>query len=351
MYRAVRCANVTQAPREPRCAVPGPPRLESSAGLGIYTFDPLGGGVRHTASQSGSRKPVRPVFGLGLCVVDELLRVEDAGVRAERTRYLERAVCAGGMVATALVQAARLGCRAEILSVVGDDEEGRLVARALRAAGVGTRRLLRSRRCPTSVAVVLVDARSGARRFLVPDRRAVERRAPRFDLAPIRKGSLLLVDGHYPAQALRAVRHARRVGAVVIGDFSDSRPAYHELLPYVDHAIVPAAFGESWRGLSPRDTLFALREAYGGEPVVTEGRRGALTLVGDRPRRVPAQRVRVVDETGAGDVFHGAFAAGLAHGKPPFEALQWASRAAAACCTALGGQTRLMNLQEMRRAA
>ena len=294
---------------------------------------------------------MRPVIGVGLCVVDELLRLEDAGASGERTRYLERAVSAGGMVATALVQAARLGCRSQIVSVVGDDDEGRFLLRALREAGVGTRRLLRSAACPTSVAVVLVDARSGERRFLVPDRRAVERRAPRFDLSPIRSRSLLLVDGHYPSQAQRAVREARRVGAVVVGDFSDSRPAYHRLLPYVDHPIVPAAFGESWGGLSPRETLFALREEYGGKPVVTEGRRGALTLMGDRVRRIPSPRVRVVDTTGAGDVFHGAFAAGLAHGLDDLAALNWAVRAAAESCTALGGQARLMSLQEMRRAA
>lgn len=294
-----------------------------------------------------------PVIGLGLCVVDEVLLLEEGalGSQHERTRYLHRMVSPGGMVATALAQAAHLGCRTQILSVVGEDAEGRYLARALRGAGVGTRRLLRSAGCPSSVAVVLVDARSGERRFLVPDRRAIERRAPRFDLAPIRRGSLLLVDGHYPAQARRAVRAARRVGAPVVGDFSDSRPDYHRLLPFVDHPIVPAAFGKSWAGLSSRETLFALRDEYGGHPVVTEGRKGALALVGDRVRRIPAPRVRVVDTTGAGDVFHGAFAAGLAHGRSELEALHWGARAAANSCTALGGQARLTTLRELQRAA
>jgi sulfofructose kinase len=284
-------------------------------------------------------------------VLDELLLLEGrGGPEAERTRYRQRLVSLGGMVATALAQAVRLGCRAQILSVVGEDDAGREVARFLRGAGVGTRRLLRDPACPTSVAVVLVDARTGERRFLVPDRRAVERRAPAFDLSPVRSGAILLVDGHYPAQALRAVRLARRVGALVIGDFSDSRPAYHALLPYVDHPIVPASFGESWRGLSARETLVALRDEYGG-PVVTDGARGALWLEGRRVRRIPAPRVPVVDTTGAGDVFHGAFAAGLAHGRSERESLEWAVRAAATSCTALGGPTRLMSLQEMRRAA
>jgi sulfofructose kinase len=285
-------------------------------------------------------------------VVDQLLLLEEDGdLRAQRTRYRERCVSPGGMVATALAQAARLGCPSQILSVVGDDEDGRYLARELRGAGIGTRRLLRSAACPTSMAVVLVNAHSGERRFLVPDRRGVELRAPRFDLTPIRKRSLLLVDGHYPVQAMRAVRRARRVGALVIADFSDSRPAYHELLPFVDHAIVPAEFGRSWGGLSARETLFALRDEYGGRPVVTEGRRGALALVDGRPRRIPTPRVRVLDTTGAGDVFHGAFAAGLAHGRSEIDSLHLAARAAAMSCTALGGPTRLMTRREMRRAA
>jgi sulfofructose kinase len=289
------------------------------------------------------------VVGVGLAVVDHLLLVVDEEQGARRVRYHERAVSPGGMVATALAQAAALGCPSQIVSVVGDDTEGRFLARELRAAGVSTRRLLRHAACPTSVAVVLVSAQSGERRFLVPDRRAVERRAPRFDLSGVRKDSLLLVDGHYPAQALRAVRQARRVGAVVIGDFSDSRPSYHDLLPYVDYPIVPLEFGRTWGKRAARETLFALRDEYGGRPVVTEGRGGALALLDGRPRRISAPRVKVRDTTGAGDVFHGAFAAGLYHGLDELPALRLAARAAATSCTALGGQGRLMTRAEMRR--
>lgn len=307
---------------------------------------------------SNQKRRFGAVAGLGLAVVDHLLLLADESAGdaqgAQRVRYHERTVCAGGMVATALAQAAALGCPSQIVSVVGDDDDGRFLARELHAAGVGTRRLLHRAACPTSVAVVLVSAKSGERRFLVPDRRALERRAPRFDLSGLRRDTLLLVDGHYPAQALRAVRQARRLGAVVIGDFSDSRPDYHELLPYVDYPIVPLEFGRTWRDAAgrekgARETLFALRDEYGGHPVVTEGRRGALALVDGRPRRIPAPRVAVRDTTGAGDVFHGAFAAGLYHGLDELGALRLAARAAATSCTALGGQARLMSRAEMRR--
>jgi len=61
-----------------------------------------------------------------------------------------------------------------------------------------------------------------------------------------------------------------------------------------------------------------------------------------RIRRFRAHRVAVRDTTGAGDAFHGAFAAGLAHGLDLEAAIALAARAAAVCCTALGATSELL---------
>jgi sulfofructose kinase len=292
----------------------------------------------------------RRVVGLGLCVVDHAYRVEGFDPAQARTRFTERRVSSGGMIGTALAQTAALGCNTHILSVLGADAEGRFLRGALRAAKVKTGRLVLSPRLPTTVAVVLVDARSGERRFIVPDRRGIESRAPALDLSIIDRHTLLLVDGHFPAQALRAARRAREVGATVIGDFHLPRPAVRRMLPHVDHAIVPVEFAEACGDDDPRSTLRALAEVCRGRPVVTLGRRGGLYLEGRRVRRFRAYPAKVVDTTGAGDAFHGAFAAGLYHGLEFAEALDLAAQAAALACTALGGAARLMTRDEMRRA-
>ena len=86
-------------------------------------------------------------------------------------------------------------------------------------------------------------------------------------------------------------------------------------------------------------------------PVVTQGARGGLWLDGKRPRRYAAERARVVDTTGAGDVFHGAFAAGLCRGLAFEACLELAARAAAGNCAALGGAGRLMTRDEWPSSA
>jgi sulfofructose kinase len=82
--------------------------------------------------------------------------------------------------------------------------------------------------------------------------------------------------------------------------------------------------------------------------VVTLGARGGLYLEGGRVRSYRARRVRVVDSTGAGDAFHGAFAAGLYLGLELRASLELAAHAAALNCTALGGMGRLMTRSELR---
>src|SRR5262245_62725719 len=294
------------------------------------------------------RARYRRVIGLGLSVIDHLYVVDQLRLAETRLRYGERLVQSGGMIGTALAQAAQLGCEAHVLSLHGEDAEGRFVRRALRAAGVKTGRILRSRDARTTVAVVLVARRGGERRFLVPDRRELERRAPRFDLSLSDRRSVLLVDGHFPEQALRAVKRARRVGACVIADLNRARPGSLALLPYVVHAIVPLEFGARWAHGDPERLLRRLQRVTGGAPAVTLGARGGIYLEGGRVRRYRARRLPVVDTTGAGDAFHGAFAAGLCLGLEFAAALDLAAHAAALNCGALGGMGRLMTRRELR---
>jgi sulfofructose kinase len=286
------------------------------------------------------------VVGLGLCVVDHAYVVEQLDLSEIRTRFSERLVSLGGTVGTALAQAASLGANTHILSLLGDDPDGRFVRRSLKAFGVKTGRLLLSPESSTTVAVVLVERRTGERRFIVADRRALERGTPEFDLTPIDRGSVLLVDGHFPKQALQAVRRARRIGASVIGDFHRPSPSVQRMLPYVDFPIISL---ESANLFCPGGSGQVIREfarRYGGTPIVTLGAEGGLYLDGERIRRFAARRVRAVDTTGAGDVFHGAFAAGLSRGGTIPESIDLAVRAASLCCTALGGSSRLMTRKE-----
>jgi sugar/nucleoside kinase (ribokinase family) len=239
-----------------------------------------------------------------------------------------------------------LGCDAQVLSMLGEDDDGRFVRRSLKRFGVKTGQLATSAEVATTVAVVLVERNSGESLFIVPDRRELEHGAPDFDLTAIDSSATLLVDGHFPEQALRAVSKAREVGASVVGDFHRPSPAVRNLLPYVDFPVVPLEFAELFSPGDPQRAVLEMADQFGGTPVVTLGAEGGLYFDEGRVRRFAARPVGVVDATGAGDVFHGAFAVGLSRGWMLAKSIDLACRAAALCCTALGGAGRLMTREE-----
>jgi ribokinase len=92
----------------------------------------------------------------------------------------------------------------------------------------------------------------------------------------------------------------------------------------------------------PRDPAsFARAQAArsGGAVVVTLGASGVLAAEDAHTWTLPAPAVQVVDTTGAGDAFVGAFAAEMSRGAPLPNALRFALAAGSLACTALGAQT------------
>ena len=167
--------------------------------------------------------------------------------------------------------------------------------------------------------------------------------------------SVLLVDGHDTEAAAQAARWAREEQTPVVGDFDNRYPGVEALLECVDFAITSKSFPERLTGET--DLLKALpqicRRFKCGMAGATLGR-GALLWDGERFLVSPAFRVKAVDTTGAGDIFHGAFVFGLVRGWQPEEVLEFSCAAAALNCTASGARGHIATLDEIasfRRSA
>jgi sugar/nucleoside kinase (ribokinase family) len=130
---------------------------------------------------------------------------------------------------------------------------------------------------------------------------------PRLD---IKDFDAVHIDGHQGDAALHYVRAAREAGILTSLDGGGVRANTEEVLKYIDVAVVSERFCEQMR-LSPADMLRHLRHCGCKVGGVTEGERGLLWFEGDSgPRRMPALAVpaaRVIDTSGAGDIFHGAY--------------------------------------------
>jgi len=165
-----------------------------------------------------------------------------------------------------------------------------------------------------------------------------------LDQAYITSASYLHLEGMHSEAAQQAAKWMHAAGKKVSLDCakSDGRSIWdklRELVPLTDILICGSGFG---RALTGHADLWRAGEAMlslGPQIVVqTEGKDGSYTITAEERFHTPAFDVEVVDTTGAGDVFHGAYLAGLLRGWDLRMVAVFATAVSAIKCTGLGGQ-------------
>jgi len=228
---------------------------------------------------------------------------------------------AGGKGLNQAIAAARTGTvPVAFVGAVGDDDDGRFLATQLAAAGVQP--MLRAAHGrSTGLALILLE-RDGENRIVV----ASGANLALDDLTPaeareIGAAEVLLMPAETPVSGLvEAARAARATGALVVLNAAPVPARIADLVPFVDVLVAnESEAGEVLRLLAPDEPaptpVAAALTRWFGLVVVTLGGRGATwASAGRPPHDVGAFDVPVVDTTGAGDTFCGAFAAALAAG-------------------------------------
>jgi sulfofructose kinase len=296
------------------------------------------------ASASGSVV----VAGVGINATDTIIRLPHFPALDSKVQIRSSELKAGGQVASAMVACHRWGLSARYVGKVGDDAGGKFQMEEMRREGVDARWIV-ARGCASQTSYILVDETSGERTVLWNRASSIALCAQDLKREWISDARALLVDGHDTEAATQAARWAREEHIPVVGDFDNRYPGIEALLEYVDFAITSSSFPERLTG--EKDLLEALpqisRRFKCRMTGATLGRMGALLWDGEQFLLSPAFRVKAVDTTGAGDIFHGAFVLGLVRGWQPEKILEFSCAAAALNCTASGARGHIATLEEL----
>ena len=283
------------------------------------------------------------VVGLGENSVDLVYRLPSwpaPGGADSKLPVADSQVRFGGQVTTTLCTCAALGLRTSYVGAFGDDQHGRRLRAALTGRGVDLDAAA-IREVPNRHALILIDDRTGERVVLW-------QRDPVLTMTPsdlpadvIRGARVLHVDAVDPDASLAAAAMARAGGVRVTSDIDRADAAARPLIAAVTIPILAEHEPTALTGEPDLTTaLRGLRLPHHEMLVVTLGARGAVVLHGtshgDRVDYVPGFGVTVVDSTGAGDVFRGAFIAALLRGNLPVDSVRYANAAAAVSCTKPG---------------
>jgi ribokinase len=257
----------------------------------------------------------------------------------------------GGMGANVAAAFARLGGRAGLISCVGDDERGRRSVAELAALGVDISRV-DTVAGPTFWTIALIDEQGEKSLIEFP----CEASSPpwgRIDWAALDGARAAYTVGAEGREACRLFDECRRRGVTTALDLESADLAdavlTRALLERTDLLFAPAAYAQAVTGAaSPRAAVPALLEAGPSLVAVTAGAAGCVVGArGGELLEVPGQAVPVLDTTGAGDCFAGAFLFGFVRGWTPAQCARLATLMAAHSVTAYGSRGRLLGAAEL----
>jgi len=292
------------------------------------------------------------VICVGCALWDSLFSVDH--IPSQGAKILPRSAvqAASGMATAAAVSIARLGGEVALWARIGDDVTGRQLIDNLNQSGLCTAGIHPVPGGRTPFSTILVD-RDGERLvvpYIDPTLDADPGWLPLHDIAG---AAAVLADMRWIEGAHAALTEARRVGVPTILDADvASVQDLNALIPLADHLLFSEpALRSLVDNATPEAALRALATHSQAAVIgVTLGAQGALIWQRDTltVQHFATPRIRAIDTLNAGDIWHGTYAYGVAHGWPLDERVHAANVAAAMKCEVFGGHLGAPRMEQLQ---
>lgn len=284
---------------------------------------------------------------IGSSNTDMVVKTDHLPVPGETIIGGEFFVYPGGKGANQAVAAARLGGEVTLIASIGDDVFGRQAISLIKGEGIDVSHIISEPGIASGVALITVDRNGENCITVAPGSNATLYPASlQKSLSTIQTAAIVIMQLETPLDTINYV--AALCGEQQTRFILNPAPACalpDALFPHIDIITPNEKEAEMLTGIRITDTASAAKAAQilrgkgVGIVIITMGKRGALLVTSEYEKAIPSIIVDAVDTTGAGDVFNGALAVGLAEGKELESAVVFACRAAAISVTRLGAQS------------
>jgi sulfofructose kinase len=283
------------------------------------------------------------VLCIGHASYDLVFSVDHHPAADEKTFATGFIDCGGGPAANAAVMVANLGYRAAFAGYLGADFYGDKHLQELNEHGVDTRLVVRGA-APTPISTVLVKP-DGKRALINYKIGTHPLAADALDFSCFHPKTVLF-DGHEPHVSIACCQNLRTQNIPTVLDAGSLHEGTQALMTQVDYLVGSEKFALQVAG-SIELALNRLAE-IAPTVVITLSEKGLYWRRRAEQGFMAAFKVADVDSTGAGDAFHGAFAAAVSQQMDWPDVLRYASAAGALCCTKMGARLGLPTQEEHR---
>lgn len=290
------------------------------------------------------------VVGVGVSTLDMFTVVDTFPATREVQKAVTMVLDGGGPVATAMVTLAKLGANTVMIDNLGGDWSGSLILQDFKKYNVSIDCIEIFPEHSSSVANILVQKSTGIRAIIYHPGSVPELKDILKYSSVIQAAKVLHINGRHLDASLQAIDIAKKAGVKVSFDGGANR--YHLgmrlIVPKVDICIVAKDFALAYTNEISIEHAGEMLLKTGPELVViTDGVNGSWVFNNDSGSfHQPAFKIEnVVDTTGCGDSYHGAFLYGLIHNMSLKKTSEFASAVAALNTQCFGGRKGLPSLE------
>ena len=288
------------------------------------------------------------VVGVGIACLDLNATVTSIPKIDENVMMLDFRKQMGGTVSTALATLQRLGAKTMYMGILGDDENGTYILENLRAEGIDVSTVRQVEGLSSPFSFVMVDSMTSKRSIAYYPGCSFTVPADCIEPKAIESAGLLHVDISTPA-VFAACDVARQAGVPISVEANVPYPGLDELLSggnifISSQEIMHELVNEEEAVAAGRKVMTEYKLDL---VVVTLGAEGSVAITSDETVSSPGFKVKAVDTTGAGDVFHGAYLYGHVKGWSLEKTLRFANAAAAIMCTGQSGWDDIPTLRQV----
>lgn len=294
------------------------------------------------------------VLVIGRNCVDYLAVIRNYPAENQKTPILSTYREGGGQAGTAACCVATLGGKVALIAKVGNDRHGKYCLERLKAMKVQTEYVEVIQGGKTPAAHVFITASSGDRTIFY-EKNQLPPLCPKahFDHLCLNARTILLdPESTYLATWLQCIQ---RASVKIIYDCERWRKGMKKMMAVADYFIPCREFLDDpeldLKETSLDGKMRLLKQQLRGDLIVTLGAEGAAYLHNNTFYHLPALDIDVVDTTGAGDNFHGAFALAISWKMDIHQAVRFAIAVASLSCQDYGGRIAVPNSAKAIAAA
>lgn len=291
------------------------------------------------------------IICVGNVTYDITFPVDSYPTENTKNRLSEKVECGGGPANNAAYLLGKWGAEVYFSGVIGNDYYGSIIKKELENANVNIKYLDVKENYQTTTALVINNRMNGSRTVLAHKPSTERLQNLKLDFNP----DVILVDGHeYDASVGLINKYPNAISIIDAGRLSDEVISLAKMCKYVVCSFDFALEITKMKDAKVKNYNAFLKEIYKkmelmfpGIIVITLEEAGCIYKDNNEVKIIPAIKVKVVDTTGAGDIFHGAFTYGIANNNSLEKSLVLATIAAGLSVEKIGGRYSVPSLQEV----